>query len=111
MFRVPLDLFARSEGPVPEQNGFRQRSRIIEVASRSSTGFAGFNPLPMMPHRILDEWVGSLEIGEILFREECMLVVAGYEHPFVSHKEGSVAPFGKLSLGELGRTLSAMIPC
>src|SRR3954467_4773601 len=84
MFGVPVDLFARSEGHIPEQNGFRQRSRVIEVASRNPAGFARFNPFPMMAYRVLDEWVRSLEIGELLFRKERMFVVTGNEHAFVA---------------------------
>src|SRR6188472_3875312 len=84
---VPLNLLADAIGDVAEVVRLRQPAGVLEVAGGRLAGFAGVDPLGMMPLRRWNKRLGAFEVFELVFGEQQMLAVIGEEHSLVADEE------------------------
>ena len=107
---LPLKGRAGAVGDVAEQHHFGKRPGIVEIAGRGAAGLDGVNPFPVMAKRAGDAGLGPLVMLEILFRQQHVLVVVCEQHALAADEQAAVAPLGEQPLGEVRRTVFAVIP-
>src|SRR5690349_9610949 len=94
--RIPIDLPAGPKGNIPKQDSLCQGSGIVEITRCNAPRFAGFNPFTVVTDGILDERLWPFKVRKVFFGKQGMFVVSRDQHSFLTHKEGSIAPFRKL---------------